>query len=319
MIKRKRYLPLAAIAALALTTAGCLHDDDDGPASDGMDMMPGDGATTSEPVALIAGVDRLFASNRTVGLMDDGTTKVMEDTTQTPSGWNLTVDGKTVELDANDLGVYSSFPDYYVKDLGNNEEVWFWSEEEGGFEGDPNPEFHYLNIYGFNHNTFVPDADLSTFEPTDYERGDLIYIVHGTPSSDIPVSGTATYDGRVSALEWPSDAAVFFSDSDSYSGKFDMTASFNETGANVMVSFSFGDDPAGPYQFDDVVVTGNQLSLSGLSATEGLFAGYQNIGIRGAFFGPAAAEVGGVFEGENPTANTLMHGFFAGGQVHDDQ
>ncbi len=39
MIKRKTYLPLAAIAALALATAGCVHDDDDGPATDGMDMM----------------------------------------------------------------------------------------------------------------------------------------------------------------------------------------------------------------------------------------------------------------------------------------
>ena len=129
MIKGKTYLPLAAVAALALATAGCIHSDDDGPATDGEVMMPGDGATTSEPVAFMAGIDRLFASDRTVGLTDDGMTIVLEDTTQTPSGWVLTVDGKTVELDANDLGANSSFPDFYIKDLGNNEEVWFWSEE----------------------------------------------------------------------------------------------------------------------------------------------------------------------------------------------
>ena len=85
-----------------------------------------------------------------------------------------------------------------------------------------------------------------------------------------------------------------------------------------MGSFSFHDVPNGIIPFT-VDVTGNQLSLSGLSITEGPFAGYQNIGVRGAFFGPAAAEVGGVFDGENPTASTLMHGFFAGEQTQDDQ
>ena len=30
------------------------------------------------------------------------------------------------------------------------------------------------------------------------------------------------------------------------------------------------------------------------------------------FFGPEAAEVGGVFEGADPAASMLMHGYFAG-------
>ena len=345
MIARKKYLPLLAVAAVALVTSGCsLFDDDDGPATGGETMMPDDGDGmvpddgetampddgddmmpddddammpddgTSEPVAFMAGVDRLYASNRTVGLTDDGTTIVMEDTSQTPSGWSLTVDGKTIELGANNL----SSPGFYYKDIGNNEEVEFWSVEGGGFEGDPSPEFDYLNIYGFYHGTFVKNADTSTLEPTDYERGSIIYIVHGTPSSDMPVSGTAAYDGRVSARVWPSDAAVFFSESTVYSGDFDMTASFGETGASVTGSFSFDDVPGGIIPFT-VDVTDNQMSVSGLSIIEGPFAGYQNIGVRGAFFGPAAAEVGGVFEGENPTASTLIHGYFAGGQTQYDQ
>ena len=325
MIERKKYLPLAAVAALALATAGCIHDADDGPATDGTDMgepMDGDGMMpgggTSEPVAFMAGVDRLFASNRTVGLTDDGTTIVMEDASQTPSGWSLTVDGKVVELDASDYNTDPFFPGAYYEDLGNNEEVFFWSQEGEFGEGDPDPEFDYLNIYGFYHGTFTPDADKSTIEPTDYEQGNFVFIVHGTPSSDMPVSGTATYDGRVRAREWPSDAAVFSSGSTVYSGDFDMTVSFGGTGAHVAGQFSFHDVPDGDIEFE-VDVTGNQLSVSGLSITEGSFAGYQNIGVRGAFFGPAAAEVGGVFEGENPSASTLMHGFFAGGQTQDDQ
>lgn len=46
MFDRKTYLPLAAVAALALATAGCIHSSDDGPATDGDGMMPGDGETT---------------------------------------------------------------------------------------------------------------------------------------------------------------------------------------------------------------------------------------------------------------------------------
>lgn len=39
MIKRKTYLPLAAVAAVALATAGCGGGGGSGPATDGMDMM----------------------------------------------------------------------------------------------------------------------------------------------------------------------------------------------------------------------------------------------------------------------------------------
>lgn len=333
MIARNKLLPFAAVAALALATAGCsIFDDDDGPATGGETMMPDNGETTmpddgdgmmpddgtSEPAAFMAGVDRLFASNRTVGLTDDGTTMVVEDTSQTPSGWSLTVDGRTVELDANYLGASPFLSDGYYKMLENNEEVYFWSEEVGGFEGDPDPEFDYLNIYGFDHSTLVPNADLSTYETTDYERGNYIHIVHGTPSSDMPVRGTAAYNGIVSARVWPTDDAVFWEGSTVHDGDFDMTASFSATGANVAGSFSFPHIPGGTLQFN-VDVTGNQLSVSDLSITEGAFAGYQNVGVRGAFFGPAAAEVGGVFEGENPAASTLMHGYFAGGKTQDDQ
>ena len=315
---RKRYLTAyAATAVLALGLYGCGGGGGDGPVTDGMDMMRGDGGTTSEPVALMAGVEGLFASNRTVGLMDDGMTIVLEDASQTPSGWSLTVNGKMVELDANDHGADFDFPDEYFKELGNDEVVYFWSEEVGGFEGDPEPEFDYVNIYGFEHS-FLPDVDLSTSESVDYTRVKFIHIVHGTPSSDMPVSGTATYNGRVKAVEVPSDDADIYGSLTDYVGDFDMAASFTATGASVTGSFSFPDIPDGIIPFT-VDVTDNQLSVSGLSITEGPFAGYQNIGVRGAFFGPAAAEVGGVFEGENPTASTLIHGYFAAEQTQDDQ
>ena len=314
MLAPKGRLPLAVLAVLGLATiVGCSSDAD--PLMAEMDAGEPE-AVVSEPVALIAGVDRIFASNRTVGLADDGATIIVEDVTQTPSGWSLTVDGKTVALDANDYGADSFVPDSYYKRLGDDEEVGFWSLEGGGFDGDP--EFEYLNIYGFYHSDLVPNADLSTFETTDFERGSIVHIVHGTPSSDMPLSGTATYDGRVRAQEWPSDAAVFSSGSTVYTGDFDMTASFGPGGASVVGQFDFHDVTGGTIPFA-VDVAGNRLSVDGLSITEGHFAGYQNISVRGAFFGPSAAEVGGVFEGDNPAAATLMHGFFAGRQSQDNE
>ena len=101
-----------------------------------------------------------------------------------------------------------------------------------------------------------------------------------------------------------------------------MTAEFGASGAEIEGAFSdlelalpgsdsFASIPGGTIRFA-TSVDGNQLAIGDVSIDEGPFAGYENIGIRAAFFGPEAAEVGGVFEGENRAANTLLHGWFAG-------
>ena len=125
------------------------------------------------------------------------------------------------------------------------------------------------------------------------------------------MSGVATYEGRVKATEWPSDNPVFARDATFYEGDFDMTAAFGASGVDVAGTFSFPSVPGGIIPFA-TTVEDNQLSLGGLIIDSGPFAGYEDIGIRAAFFGPAAAEVGGVFEGDNPAAGTTMHGFFGG-------
>ena len=299
---------VSLVAALALSGCGGGGSTamSDGDTSTGMS-----GSDTTGPVGLMAGVDRIYASDRTEGVADDGMTMVVEDTAQTPSGWDLTVDGTSVTFSESDYGSVSFAPSVYVKRVGD-EEVWFWSEENDGFAGD-RTEFDYLNVYGFSHSDIVSGADLSTVEPADYERGNFIYIVHGTPTADMPVSGTATYEGRVRAREWSSESATFSRGSTLHDGEFDMSATFGASGTALTGTFSFPSLPGATISFD-TSVTGNQLSVSGLSIDEGPFAGYQNIGVRGAFFGSAAEEVGGVFEGENPSANKLVHGWFAGEQ-----
>ena len=137
----------------------------------------------------------------------------------------------------------------------------------------------------------------------------------------MPMTGTASYDGRVEAREWPSDSTGFVRNTSThYDGDFDMTATFGAAGTEVTGMFSFDEMTApggtttsvsdGDIPFT-TTVTGNHLSLTVPSIPTGHFAGYENVGVRAAFFGPAAEEVGGVLVGENPTESTLIQGYFA--------
>ena len=287
---------LALFAACAAMVSGC----------------GGGSSTTTDPVSFTTGLDQqfsVFSAGRTERLAVSGSSVI----TRTGDGWTVTVDGKTVEFDSSELGANPGTPSTYFKELDNEA---FWSEESGGFSstGDKTEEFEYLDVYGFSSYDTVPDADLT--------RGSRFYVVQGIPTTDLPRNITATYSGRASADEWDTDPAVFLGRSAWYTGSFDMTATFGADESTVTGAFNFTrvgapgepatDIPDGdgriPFSF---TATGNQLSVTGARITEGRFAGYEQIGIRGALFGPEADEVGGVFEGANPDAGTVMHGYFA--------
>ena len=324
MYPTSRFRTLVTAGWFAAVLSGCGGGSSSTMPDD--DMTTGGGPMTGgsalEQTAFMSGVDRLYGFDRTEAIADDGETEVNEDDSETPSGWHLIVDGRDVEFAGSDYGAVLSYPDRYVTLSDDGEEVWFWSEEEGGFEGDPAPEFDYLNVYGFSHSTRLADADFTTVEPGDYEQGDFIYIVHGELTSDMPMSGSATYVGRVEARQWQGDSAGFWSSATRFKGGFSMSAEFGASGAEITGAFSnlevalpgsdsFTSIPGGTIPFA-TSVDGNQIAIGDVSIDEGPFAGYENIGIRAAFFGPGADEVGGVFEGDNPAANTLLHGWFAG-------
>ena len=191
----------------------------------------------------MAGVDRRFSEGRSVGLTDDGMTMV----TRTSSGWELTVHGNSVEFSDSELGaVVSGFFNKFNE--STNVDIWFWSEEAGGFEGDP--EFDYLDIYGFTYGTVTHRVQTCRHSTTATTSGGVYAnIVHGTPTSDMPLSGTATYEGRVEAREWRDDAPVFARDSTVYNGDFDMTATFGASGAEVTGIFSFAGVTGGTIPF----------------------------------------------------------------------
>jgi len=305
---RKSYLQtsnaLALLTACAAMVSGC----------------GGGSTTTAEPVSFTTGVDRYFSSGRTDSperterLTVDGTSVV----TEIDDGWVVTVDGKTVEFDSSELGADPSYPDVYTKRLG--EELFgFWSEDRGGFSPTGNPEFEYLDVYGFGRSDILPGADLTTLEPSDLTRSSRLFVVQGVPTADAPRIGTATYRGRTRAFEWDTGSAVFSTRATRYDGSIDITATFGANGSAVRGTFNFTevttDGTTNPITDGSVPVdfttTGSQLSATGLIINTGRFAGYEKIGIHAAAFGPEADEVGGVFEGENPTKRTVMHGYFA--------
>ena len=104
-----RFRPLVMVACLAAMLSGCGGGSSNTMPDDG--MMPG--GDTIGPVGLMAGVDRLYSSGRTEGITDDGMTMI----TETSDGWNVTVDGKTVEFSGSDLGAHSALPADLGEDL----------------------------------------------------------------------------------------------------------------------------------------------------------------------------------------------------------
>ena len=175
-------------------------------------------------------------------------------------------------------------------------------------------------MYAFSRSEVVPGEDLTTLEPSDFTRSNNLYVVQGVPTADVPRIGTARYRGQTRAREWRTDRAAFTSDANLYTGSIDITATFGADGSAVRGTFDFTEVTTGgtttqitdgtvPVSFNNT--TGSQLSATGLIINTGRFAGYEQIGIHAAAFGPEADEVGGVFEGENPAAGTVMHGYFA--------
>ena len=268
----------------------------------------------NSPVAFMFGVDRLFASDQTVPLMDTEVSEITEDATQSPSAWSVTIDGTTHEFGTDDYGTYAFLPESYYRNLGNNHEVFLWTEESDGLGADP--EFDYMNIFGFVYSVAFPGVDLNTAGPEGYDWADYRYILHGAPSHDFPSANERmVYDGRVKAVEWRSDTAQFASMAIYYSGDFDMTAQFEEDGiANIDGTLTFHDTSNGVISFSARSTTGGLIMFNIPDITEGTFAGYQNFNAEGAFYGPDAWEVGGLFEGKNPETSTLIHGYFAGVQ-----
>ena len=144
-------------------------------------------------------------------------------------------------------------------------------------------------------------------------------IIYGDRTKDMPTTGTASYDGQGFVMEWPTDQAALTSDSsvNFYRTNLDLSADFGNsavTGNLTLREARPGDGayaPASGGLSFNATVSGNGLSATDLSGS-GALADYSGGRVDGAFYGPGATEVGGVFDATHGTQNKVITGYFAG-------
>ena len=267
--------------------------------------------------ALVAGIDR-YPGDRSELLTDDGMARIE----RTANGWSVTVDGQSVTF-ADDTDYDTGrFSGTYWKDLGNDRTVSFWTRTDGfGI----NQLFDHFDVKGWAYTTWPSGVDLDTAEFTEAISGKYFTVLHGnrTPAADIPASGTATYTGSMGARDFPTDDGVTSvgPDATRYRGDATLTAAFGTSSVRGQL-FNLESQPAdsssnyagvqGELTFD-ATISGNQFTASAVTGT-GDVIGYQSGSVRGAFFGPAAEEAGGVFDATDATNNRAMVGYFGGGK-----
>jgi len=254
--------------------------------------------------AMTSGILRNRTTDTTELLEDDGMAKVERIT----DGWRIHVDGRTVELRDSDYA--SLWNGYYARQVEGGV-AWLWSETDWQFTG--MPEFDHFDVKGWS---FEEKENPEDDWVTEADR----YLVHGnrTAESAMPTSGSAVYEGRLRAWEMPSNKAL---ESISSSGTFiDGDVSLNADFAASTLTGTFSDletrtgsrgtrtSAAGGATFNATVSAGG-FTASDLSGS-GAMAGYSGGNVSGAFFGPAAEEVAGVFDATDSSANRVMNGWF---------
>ncbi len=265
--------------------------------------------------ALSSGVDRDFEAGSTA------LTAVERPTVEaTADGYRITymVDGQaqTVELGESDFGsnpTSSGRATRYDKEQdGLDYLLWDVTEAFEGrrsFVGRFRPEHFDVIALSTVHRDASDD-------PLLVRRA---YILYGNRSTDMPATGTASYAGRFRGYEWPTDRAVGSSDPSfrHYRGDLDLSADFGNsavTGSATLLESRPANTgtyaPASGGLSFNATINGNGLSATDLSGS-GDLAGYSGR-VNGAFYGPGATEVAGVFDATDGAENKALHGYFGG-------
>ena len=185
---------------------------------------------------------------------------------------------------------------------------WLWDTTGSFFS---NWEFNYFNV----HTGSV--TDFRDEELTMGDNGVTSFFVYGVPTevSDLP-AGSASYVGSVWTQGWSMNSSDR-ADSDNSRGSLELTADFG----SGMVSGMFDDfeyrapgqssyvNADSPVLIQNGVITNTQFTADLVGQQDA--AGFEG-DMAGQFFGPGAAEVGGVLTGTNTTLNTVVHGWFGG-------
>ena len=287
------------VAGAALALAAC------GGGSDNMSGMEG----TTAAVHLATNFDREFRSvpNTTVLLAPDAPPAFE----QTEAGITVSHGGLTVTFTEADLGGAVVPAGTYRRDLENGDWVYLGQRSR-------NDPYEHLGIWDLGM-VFV-DGEGRT------ETVEQVRFVTGDATETMPVSGEASYAGRFSSSTYVRSAvreagqtSPVSSRSDqtvSYPARFRMTASFDGDGASLsgeMDRFSVytgqwagTSDPVDGNLTFTATANGRSFETTEIDASNSPFADYE-LSLRGGFFGPDAAEVGGVMDGQS--AERVLTGY----------
>ena len=265
-----------------------------------------------ERIPLSVGIERDVPTMQ-VRMTDTATTTVTAIEGDGAGGFHVTyqVDGapQRVHLEASDYGSDPEFPYIFASDGDNSPYILF--DMSGSFS--QTPDFDHFNAQGWLVIAYDANGD-----DENTRRGLMVYG-NRTEVADLP-AGTASYEGRMFAFGNPSDdpdPAV----QDYIRGSLALTADFaNSDVTGRMYSFEVREGLGGNYgavagelAISNGAISGNEFTADLAGSVEpGSFDG----DMSGQFFGPAAAEVGGIMSGEyTETGETaVLHGFFGGKQ-----
>ncbi|MCY4453454.1 MAG: transferrin-binding protein-like solute binding protein [Immundisolibacterales bacterium] len=211
-------------------------------------------------------------------------------------------------VDGNDhrvhLGEQIYFNRYDEFGLFNHQAAGLFAltDQTGSFLG--TPEFSHFDVHGWAIGRYADDGALQSTL-----RG---FVVSGvsTEATDLP-TGTATYEGRAHFLTWPSDTPRQAAGSRG-DGRLTLSTDFGASTVEGTID-----------QIGDVLGAVSELGIENGAIEEGTLTadlrGAQGGAafdgdMTGRFFGPGAAEVGGVLEGSltGQEVVTVVQGWIGG-------
>ena len=216
------------------------------------------------------------------------------------------VDGveQEIHLEARDYGSHPDFSTNYHDRIGDRS-YWLWNPVSYSLV----PEFDYFDVKGWS----VQDWEAGSTASLHISRGFAVYG-SSTEAADLP-SGTATYAGRMYAetqpLDDPGGAARGFA-----RGSLTLNVDFGQSTVGGMIDNMYSRAPGQSY----AATNGHIMIENGMIADSGFIAdltGAQDHAdftgdMEGQFYGPAAAEVGGVLKGTYSAQNRVATGYFGG-------
>ena len=238
------------------------------------------------------------AANRVTAIEGDGA-----------AGFYVTyqVDGvdSRIHLDLRDHASHPWFGRSYHE--RNGDHAYFLFDRSRSFSDDP--EFSYFNINGWAVWDYAADGNVPGIR--------YGYATSGVPTeaADLP-AGTASYAGRMGAQSRPPDNTA--ESAISYvRGSLALTADFGASTVNGMIDRIELQSPGqsaygatnGQWMIGNGAIAGSRLTAD-LTGTQD-HADF-NGAMTGQFFGPAAAEVGGVMQGTRTGDNSVVYGYFGG-------